>query len=131
VAFAERRWRFYKTATGRALAKEELEGLKPVSARAGLEELMKRFRRGDDQLKPREFTRYKGGVLALKYSEEHNEYRCYFGQEGEGDYILLALSFTKKRKDKPDLAVPLERLADWRAQGRARRRLADARKRSR
>lgn len=121
---AKRQWRYYKTSTGNDLARDEFASL-PESARAGMAELMVRYRQGESEVLPREISQYKGGIYALKYSESHNEYRCYLAREARGGYILLALSFTTKRDKRPNLSVPLERLKDWRTRGNATSRLRD------
>jgi hypothetical protein len=86
---------------------------------------MRRYRSGEDQVLRREISQYAGGIYGLKYSESHNEYRCYFAREARGGYILLALSFTRKRQNRPSLGVPAGRLKDWRARGAAEHRLRD------
>jgi len=120
----KRQWRFYKTDTGHEIARQDLNAL-PESAKAGVAELMTRYRTDPSKVLQREISQYKGGIYALKYSESHNEYRCYFAREARGGYMLLALSFVTKRENRPNLAVPASRLKDWQTRGAAVRRLKE------
>jgi phage-related protein len=107
-----RQWRFHPA------ARKELDAL-PQNGREGLLELMGRIRNGDPVL-PREADNYGQGLRGLKYSESHNEFRCYFAHHAKHGQILVAVGFAYKKDEKADLSAARARLAEWEAEGKRR-----------
>jgi len=73
----------------------------------------------DDPILPRERVPLGDGLFALKYSEAHNEFRCYYSHEGKYGQVLLGVGFDYKKTEKADLAAARQRLKKWRADGKA------------
>jgi len=122
------RWRFYRSAGGTPEAKNELDAL-PAYAQAGLADLMHRYKM-DEGVLPREVDNYGGGIYALKFSSSHNEFRCYFAHESTKGptKVYLALAFMYKKTEAASLGSAKDRLKDWRARSRAKKRLAKRQK---
>jgi phage-related protein len=116
----QKQWRFHPS------ARKELDDL-PVNAQQGIAELMARLRR-DEELLPREADNYGKGLRGLKYSEAHNEFRCYYGHQGKFGQVLLAVGFAYKKNEKADLKTARERLVAWEAEGKSRQATAKKRK---
>ncbi len=110
----KKQWRAHPT------AKKELADL-PDNGKQGIAELMDRLRRGETLL-PREKRSYGNGIFALKYSEGHNEFRCYYAHQGRFGQVLLALQYIYKKDQKAKLKIPRDRLAEWEAEHRRRSR---------
>jgi phage-related protein len=101
-------------------ARKEFEAL-PKNAQQGLAELMRRVRR-QDPVQRRELGTYANGLKGLKYSEAHNEYRCYYSPEGEEGQVLVAVEVVQKKTESAHLGVAEQRIKEWRAEHRDRQR---------
>jgi phage-related protein len=111
------RWRFYRTAHGRDVVRDELLAL-GVDARAAVAEAMKRVARNEHF--PYEQEHIGGDLCAIRVFLEGCTYRVLYAREGAHDHILLALhAFQKKDRKLPMTARRLaeRRLRDWRSRG--------------
>lgn len=93
----------------------------PANGKQGLAELMLRVRRGEPTL-PREHDNYGQGLLGLKYSESHNEFRCYYGHDGKHGQYLVAVQFVYKKTEAIGLDAARARFKEWKAIGADARR---------
>lgn len=110
-------WRFFKTADGGEVAKDEFRSL-PIDGRALLADAMNRYRRG--LLLDREFEHVAGDIYAIRVSSDSNHYRLLFSHEGPVSTICLCLTAIRKNQrklPKEDLARARKRLVTWRANG--------------
>lgn len=111
------RWRFYKTANGRDVVREELVDL-GVHALAAVAETMKRVARNEHF--PYDQEHIAGDLHAVRVFLSGCTYRILYAREGAQDHILLALhAFQKKDRKLPLTARRLaeRRLRDWRSRG--------------
>ncbi|MGH3488533.1 MAG: type II toxin-antitoxin system RelE/ParE family toxin [Actinopolymorphaceae bacterium] len=109
------RWRFYRSATGRDVVRDELLDL-GVAARAAVAEAMRRIARSEHF--PYEQEHIAGDLHAVRVFLEGCTYRVLYAREGAHDHILLALhTFQKKDRKLPLTARRLaeRRLRDWRS----------------
>lgn len=72
--------------------------------------------RSEEPVLPRERQTYGRGLWGLKYSEAHNEFRCYYAHVGDQGQVLLAVGFDYKKTERADLAAARERLREWEAE---------------
>jgi len=113
-----KRWRYYVTAAGKDIAKDELSALDPA-AKAVVLQAMSRHRSG--KLFPREEEHIDGDLHAIRVFFGGCTYRVLYAYEGQSDQVLLALHVITKKQRRLSPAtrkLALKRLADWR--GRAR-----------
>jgi phage-related protein len=110
-----RRWRDYRTASGRSPVEEFIEGLSDSDAAAvlvGMEEVRDRGLRAARHL--------EGDIWEVRVDGDRVIYRILFAEEGSRGQVLLALNgFNKKTQTTPRAAIELakRRLADWRRRG--------------
>jgi phage-related protein len=112
-----RRWRLYRTATGRSPVREFLDGLGDSDA-ASIAAAMR-----DVAAEGLAASRHLvGDIYEVRADGNRQAYRILFAVEGRRGQVLLALEgFSKKTQRTPParLAVAQRRLADWRARGRS------------
>ena len=112
-----RRWRLYRTATGRSPVREFLDGLGDSDA-ASIAAAMR-----DVAVEGLAASRHLvGDIYEVRADGDRQAYRILFAAEGRRGQVLLALEgFSKKtqRTPAPRIAVAQRRLADWRARGRS------------
>jgi phage-related protein len=113
---ARRRWRYYRTASGRKIVKEQLDKL-PDEDYAEVVAAMREVRReGRSAAK-----HVRGDIWEVKAPVGQLTYRVLFSEEGAQDQILLALElFAKKTRTTPGRLIDLaeKRLREWRKGGR-------------
>ena len=113
---AKRRWRFYETAAGRKVVREQLDALDADHAAeitAAMAEVRREGRRAAKHL--------RGDVWEVKADYKGLAYRVLFAEEGDEGQVCLALDlFSKKSQKTPPQAIALaeRRLRDWRSRGR-------------
>ncbi len=113
----KRRWRDYRTASGRRPVKEFLDGLSDRDAAevvAVMDEVVKRGIRTAKHV--------ENDLYQIVADGERETFRILFAQEGAHDQVLLSLEgFSKKQQKTPRDKIELakRRLHDWRARGRA------------
>jgi phage-related protein len=112
----QHRWRFYRTASGHAPAKEFILRL-PLADQAAVFAAMKDTERGGLKV-----TRHlRGDVYEVRAHGPTQGYRILFATEGHHRQILLALeAFSKKTQKTPpqEIAIAEARLTDWRQRGK-------------
>ena len=114
-----RRWRDYRTPSGRSPVEEFIDGLSDSDAAAvlvGMEEVRDRGLRASRHL--------DGDIWEVRVDGDRVIYRVLFAEEGSRGQILLALEgFNKKTQRTPPAIVKLAktRLADWRRRGDQKR----------
>lgn len=110
-------WRYYRTARGRDVVREELRSL-GTDAEAAVVAAMKRHRHG--ALLPYEEEHIGGDLHAVRVFLAGSTYRLLYSYEGKHDRVLLALHGIHKKDRKLPLRarrLAERRLRDWR--GRA------------
>lgn len=113
-----RRWRDYRTATGRRPIKAFIDGLSDVDA-AAVVAAMKDVR--ETGLVAARHLR--GEIYEVRADGDRQTFRILFAPEGQRSQILLALDgFSKKSQKTPPEKIQLaeKRLADWRRRGETR-----------
>lgn len=110
-----RRWRDYRTASGRSPVAEFIDSLSDGDAAAVLAAMvevrdlgMRAARHLDDE------------IWEVRADGDRVIYRILFAQEGTRGRILLALEGIKKKTQKTPpgtIALAKQRLADWRSRG--------------
>ncbi len=114
-----RRWRAYKTASGRCPVEEFIDSLSDTDAAAvlaGMQEVR------DEGL--RAARHLDGDIWEVRVDGDRVIYRVLFAEEGARGRVLLSLeAFKKKTQKTPPTAITLakRRLADWRRRGDALR----------
>jgi phage-related protein len=114
-----RRWRDYRTSSGRRPVREFLGKLSDsdrAAVLAGMEDIRHRGLRAARHL--------DGDIWEVRVDGNRVIYRVLFAQEGARGQILLALEgFNKKTRKTPPPIVELAkgRLVDWRRRGDQRR----------
>lgn len=114
-----RRWRDYKTPSGRSPVEEFIDRLSDSDAAAvlaGMEEVRDRGLRAARHL--------EGDIWEVRVDGDRVIYRILLAEEGSRGQILLALDgFKKKTQKTPPATIELakRRLADWRRRGDQRR----------
>jgi phage-related protein len=114
-----RRWRDYKTPSGRSPVEEFIDDLPDSDAAAvlvSMEEVRDRGLRAARHL--------DGDIWEVRVDGDRVIYRILFAEEGSRGQILLALEgFNKKTQKTPPSIVKLAktRLADWRRRGDQKR----------
>jgi phage-related protein len=124
-----RRWRAYKTASGRCPVEEFIDGLSDTDAAAVLAG-MQQVR--DEGL--RAARHLDGDVWEVRVDGDRVIYRVLFAEEGTRGRVLLSLeAFKKKTQKTPPTAIALakRRLADWRRRGEELRAAQDRHRRGR
>ena len=114
----KRRWRDYRTATGRRPIKAFIDGLSDVDA-AAVVAAMKDVR--ETGLVAARHLR--GEIYEVRADGDRRTFRILFAPEGQRSQILLALDgFSKKTQKTPPEKIQLaeKRLADWRRRGETR-----------
>ncbi|WP_404387823.1 type II toxin-antitoxin system RelE/ParE family toxin [Humibacillus xanthopallidus] len=81
-----------------------------MTARAGLDDIMTRFRFRKDM--PKEHKYLASGIHELRYRERNNEYRLLFAVWGN---FLVALDAFYKDTEKTDFGQAAKRWAAWQA----------------
>jgi phage-related protein len=114
-----RRWRDYKTPSGRSSVEGFIDKLSDSDAAAvfaGMEEVRDRGLRAARHL--------DGDIWEVRVDGDRVIYRILFAEEGSRGQILLALDgFNKKTQKTPPATIELakRRLADWRRRGDQKR----------
>jgi phage-related protein len=114
-----RRWRDYRTPSGRRPVREFLDEISDsdrAAVLAGMEDVRHRGLRAARHL--------DGDIWEVRVDGDRVIYRLLFAQEGGRGQILLALEgFNKKTRKTPPPVIELasRRLADWRRRGDQRR----------
>ena len=114
----KRRWRDYRTATGRRPIKAFIDGLSDVDA-AAVVAAMKDVR--ETGLVAARHLR--GEIYEVRADGDRRTFRILFAPEGQRSQILLALDgFSKKTQKTPPEKIQLaeKRLADWRRRSETR-----------
>jgi phage-related protein len=113
----KRRWRDYRTPSGRSPVGEFIAGLDSPNDRVEIYAAMSDIRRHGlavaDHLEEE--------IYEVKAEGERQSFRILFATEGEHDQVLLALvGFSKKTQKTPRGQIDLakRRLRDWRSRGR-------------
>jgi phage-related protein len=112
---ARRRWRFYRTSTGRSPVRDFLDGLSDADAAsvaAAMHEVA-----ADGLLAARHLV---GEIYEVRADGSRQTYRVLFTTEGRRGQVLLALEgFSKKTQRTPATQITLaqRRLTDWRGRG--------------
>lgn len=118
-ASRRRRWRDYRTPTGRRPVADFIDECSDADA-AAVAAAMKEV--AIDGLSAARHVR--GGIYEVRADGDRTTYRILFAQEGKRGQILLALEgFAKKTQKAPprSLALAERRLAGWRRRGRSYR----------
>lgn len=116
-AETKRRWRDYRTATGRRPIKEFIDGLSDIDA-ASVVAAMKDVR--ETGLSAARHLR--GEIYEVRADGDRQTFRILFAPEGRRGQVLLALEgLSKKTQKTPPEKIRLaeRRLADWRRRGEA------------
>jgi phage-related protein len=112
----KRRWRFYRTTSGRSPVRDFLDGLDDGDL-AAVTAAMR-----DVAVSGLPVARHlRGDIYEVRASGDRQAFRVLFANEGRQGQVLLALeAFSKKsqRTPAPQLDLADRRLADWRARGR-------------
>lgn len=114
-----RRWRAYKTVTGRCPVEEFIDGLTDDDAAAVLAGMLEVRDQG-----LRAARHLADDIWEVRVDGDRVIYRVLFAEEGSRDQVLLSLeAFKKKTQKTPPAAITLakRRLADWRRRGDALR----------
>lgn len=112
-----RRWRDYRTTSGRSPVEEFIDSLSDVDAAAvlaGMAEVRQRGRMAARHL--------EGDIWEVRADGDRATYRVLFAEEGARGRVLLALeAFKKKTQKTPPATIQLakRRLNDWRGRGAA------------
>lgn len=113
---ARRRWRDYRTSSGRRPVKEFLDGLSDSDV-AAIVAAMKEVQ--VDGLAAARHLR--GEIYEVRADGDRQAFRILFAAEGRAQQVLLALEgISKKSRRTPPEAIRLaeRRLADWRRRSR-------------
>lgn len=113
---ARRRWRDYRTRSGRRPVKEFLDGLSDSDV-AAVVAAMKEVQ-SDGLIAARHL---RGEIYEVRADGDRQTFRIVFAVEGRAQQILLALEgMSKKTQKTPPAVVRLaeRRLADWRRRAR-------------
>ena len=120
MSSARRRWRDYRTVSGRRPVADFIAGLGDRDAAAvlaGMADVRDRGLRAARHL--------EGEIWEVGVDGDRVIYRVLFAQEGSRGQVLLALeAFNKKTRRTPPATIALarRRLEDWRRRGTAARR---------
>ncbi|MFI6762453.1 type II toxin-antitoxin system RelE/ParE family toxin [Micromonospora sp. NPDC050417] len=111
----KRRVRFYKSETGKAVAREEFLDLEE-EGRAALGELFTRYEHGLERRG--EVSPVRGGLMEFRIQVRNNPYRAYFFADGP-KYVIVTLCVYKNQQKarKTDIDLALGRMKSWRARG--------------
>jgi len=111
-----RRWRDYRTPSGRRVIKEYIDSLSDEDAAAIVAAMADVRSEGVAVAK-----HLRGEVYEVVADGDRQSYRLIFATEGQHDQVLLALNaFSKKTQKTPrrELELAERRLASWRRRGR-------------
>jgi phage-related protein len=114
-----RRWRDYKTTSGRSPVEEFIDSLSDVDAAAVLAGMADVRDRGLIAARHLE-----DDIWEVRVDGDRVIYRVLFAEEGSRGRVLLALEgFKKKTQKTPRATIELakRRLSDWRRRGAAQR----------
>lgn len=112
---ARRRWRDYRTLSGRRPVKEFIDGLSDNDA-AAIASAMKDVR----QQGLSAARHLRGDLYEVRAEGDRQSFRVLFAEEGAKGQVLLALeAFSKKSQRTPARSIALaeQRLRQWRQQG--------------
>jgi len=113
---ARRRWRDYRTASGRSPVKDFILAL-PLAERAVIAAAMK-----DIALHGNSFAHdLRGDIYEVRARTSNRQFRLLYATEGRSDQVLLALhGIVKKSRTVPgsDILIAEQRLKDWRTRRR-------------
>jgi phage-related protein len=110
-----RRWRDYRTATGRRPVAEFIDSLSDADAASVVASMAEVRERG-----LRAARRLDGDIWEVRADGDRAGYRVLFAEEGKRGRVLLALEgFSKQTQKTPRQAIELakQRLSDWRRRG--------------
>jgi phage-related protein len=117
LAVAKRRWRDYRTSTGRRPVKDFIDGLSDGDA-AAVVAAMKEVQ-VDGLVAARHL---RGEIFEVRADGDHQAFRVLFAMEGRSQHVLLALdAISKKTQKTPPEVIRLaeRRLVDWRRRARS------------
>ncbi|MDP9371008.1 MAG: type II toxin-antitoxin system RelE/ParE family toxin [Chloroflexota bacterium] len=115
-----RRWRDYRTASGRSPVREFIDGVRAQNLHdaarilAAMDEVA---RHGTVVAR-----HLRGDIWEVRATSDRRIFRILFAEEGRSSQILLALEgFAKTTRRTPPATIDLaeERLRDWRERGRS------------
>lgn len=113
---AKRRWRDYRTPSGRSPVKDFIDNLSDTDAAAVIAGMR------DVQLNGNQVAHHLGGdIYEVRAAADRQAFRILYATEGKQDQVLLALeAISKKSQKTPRSTVQLaqRRLADWRSRAR-------------
>jgi hypothetical protein len=124
-----RRWRDYRTTSGRSPVEEFIDSLSDLDAAAVLAGMAEVRERGLIAARHLE-----GDIWEVRVDADRVIYRVLFAEEGSRGRVLLALEgFKKKTQKTPRATIELakRRLRDWRRRGVAQRAAQSRRRLSR
>jgi phage-related protein len=110
---ARRRWRDYRTSSGRSPVKDFIMGL-PLDDRAAVAAAMKDVRIHGNLVA----HHLRGDIYEVKARANRRQFRILYATEGNSEQILLALhAIVKKTRTVPgrDITLAERRLRDWRS----------------
>ncbi len=113
---AQRRWRDYRTASGRSPVKEFISAL-PIGDRASIAATMKDVRNHGNVAA----HQLRGDIYELKAYAGRRQYRVLYATEGKPDQVLLSVhAIVKTSRSVPgrDIDLAENRLRSWRSRGR-------------
>lgn len=114
-----RRWRDYRTATGRSPVEGFFDSLSDKDAAAVLARMAEVRDRG-----ARAARHLDGDIWEVRADGDRASYRVLFAEEGSRGRVLLALEGFKKQTQKtprPAIELAKQRLSDWRRRGVSQR----------
>jgi phage-related protein len=113
---AKRRWRDYRTPSGRSPVKQFIDGLSDTDA-AAIVAAMK-----DVQVNGNEASHHlDGDIYEVRAAGDQQAFRILYATEGKEDQVLLALeAISKKTQKTPRQTIQLAKrwLTDWRSRSR-------------
>ncbi|MEX0827180.1 MAG: type II toxin-antitoxin system RelE/ParE family toxin [Acidimicrobiia bacterium] len=112
----KRRWRDYRTPSGRSPVKDFIDGLSDTDAAAVIAGMK------DVQLNGNQIAHHLGGdIYEVRAAAGRQAFRILYATEGKHDQVLLALEAISKKSQKTPqstIQVARRRLADWRSRAR-------------
>jgi phage-related protein len=111
----DRRWRDYRTKSGRRPIKEFLGGLSDTDAAAVTAAMKDVAETGLSAAR-----HLRGAIYEVRADGDNQTFRVLFAPEGKKGQVLLALeAFSKKTRKTPDAAIVVaeRRLTDWQSRG--------------
>ncbi|TWP45965.1 type II toxin-antitoxin system RelE/ParE family toxin [Lentzea tibetensis] len=108
---ARRKWRWYRTESGRLIAREEFDAL-PERARAGLSNAIERYLTG--QSRRNDIDSLGRGIYEIRHRYSNNHHRVLFTHWGQYCVALTAFYKNQPKTPKTDLNRAIDRARWWR-----------------